>query len=254
MIPLTHLTKGIRKGIRKTFLKTSFLKISFLKASLRFGSLRRLTPVSNIYGFDRGTPIDRYYIENFLHENKGSIKGDVLELLNDHYTQKFGGKNVRNADVLDIDTSNRSATIYADLRSPGKLPENRYDCIILTQVLQFIDDVDAAVASAHKMLKPGGTLLCTLPSVSRIDCVAKEAGDYWRFTKASAVYLFTKHFNAENSKATLEISSFGNVFVAICFLEGIALEEIKKKELDYVDPNFPLIICVKAVKEPSKEQ
>ncbi|MBI4232786.1 methyltransferase domain-containing protein [Candidatus Peregrinibacteria bacterium] len=201
--------------------------------------------MSDVYGFDRGTPLDRYYIENFLSENAKLLKGVVLEVLNDNYTKKYGGDNVSRSDVLDIDPKNKQANIRADLRNTQNLPPNVYDCIILTQVLQFIDDVDAAIASAYRMLKPGGTLLCTLPSVSRIDCVAKEEGDYWRFTKASATYLFAKHFKGEN----LVISAFGNVFVDVCFLEGIALEEITKKELDYVDSNFPLLICVKAIKE-----
>ena len=34
--------------------------------SVDFGGLRRLTPVSRAFGFDRGLPIDRYYIERFL--------------------------------------------------------------------------------------------------------------------------------------------------------------------------------------------
>src|SRR5689334_3710614 len=33
---------------------------------VRLGDLRRLTPISRNWGFDRGQPVDRYYIENFL--------------------------------------------------------------------------------------------------------------------------------------------------------------------------------------------
>jgi len=79
-------------------------------SSLRFWKAhRKVQPVSNIYGIDRGQPIDRYYIENFLEENKKDIQGVVLELLNANYTQKYGGKNIERSDVLDIDTTNKNA-------------------------------------------------------------------------------------------------------------------------------------------------
>lgn len=220
------------------------ITIKKIKNPIFFGNLRRLKPVSNVYGFDRGTPIDRYYIENFLEKNSLNIRGTVLEILNAKYTKKFGRTKVKKSDILDIEKSNKKANIHADLRKIKQLPSNKYDCIIFTQVLHIIDDYRAVIKNLHKMLKPGGILLCTLPSVSRIDCVAKEEGDYWRFTKASAKYIFKKHFKEKK----LEIRSFGNVFVDICFLEGVSLEEMKPKELDYYDKNFPLIVCVRAVK------
>jgi len=215
-----------------------------MRIPIFFGSLRRLKPISDLYGFDRGTPIDRYYFENFLKKDSRNIKGTVLEILDNNYTRKFGGKKVTKSDILDINKSNKRANIYIDLRNTEKLPKNKYDCIILTQTVHIIDDYEAVIRSVYKMLKSKGVLLCTLPCVSRIDCVAKEKGDYWRFTKASAEYIFKKYFN----KNKLKIKSFGNVFVNICFLEGISLEEIRKKELDYYDKNFPLMVCVKAIK------
>src|SRR2546428_14003991 len=42
--------------------------------------LRRTSPISRLYGADRGTGIDRYYIENFLARHASDIHGDVLEI------------------------------------------------------------------------------------------------------------------------------------------------------------------------------
>src|SRR6202035_2497766 len=47
---------------------------------VRFGSLRRLQPVSRKFGYDRGTPISRYYIETFLKARKNDIRGRVVEI------------------------------------------------------------------------------------------------------------------------------------------------------------------------------
>src|SRR5215210_7162112 len=54
-----------------------------------FGSLRRVTPLSRYFGFDRGLPIDRYYIENFLARQAEDIHGRVLEIGDNSYTQRY---------------------------------------------------------------------------------------------------------------------------------------------------------------------
>jgi FkbM family methyltransferase len=216
----------------------------YLERRESFAGLQGLSPVSPCYGADRGTPIDRYYIEHFLHSSKEIIRGRVLELLNDRYSRLFGEDRVEDVDVLDIDTANKKASAYGDLRNTSMFPSNRYDCIILTQTIHIIDDFHSVLTSVHRMLKKGGILLVTLPSVSRIDVAAGIGSDFWRFTTASAEYMFKKHFKTEN----LEIIAHGNVWVCAAFLYGLALEELTREELDYQDENFPLMICVKAIK------
>ena len=206
--------------------------------------LRRKTPISNIYGLDRGQAIDRYYIENFLNANQKYIKGYCLEILNNNYTLECGGNKVAQSDILDIDSNNSNATINGDLRNLENIHDGVYDCIILTQALQFIDDYESAIKECCRILKPRGVLLVTLPSISRIDCVAKVEGDYWRFTIASANYIFNKFFQKNN----LEIEAYGNCLVGQSFWVGLAQEELSRKELDYYDPNFPCLITIKAIK------
>jgi SAM-dependent methyltransferase len=209
-----------------------------------FGDFRRKAPLSTDYGFDRGTPVDRYYIEKFLEDNKADIRGRVLEIKDRMYTERFGGSKVDYSDILDVDRSNTLATIYADLRVSHALPQARYDCIIVTQTLHVIDDYDMAIRNLYKMLKKNGVLLCTLPSVSRIDGDCGEEGDFWRFTKASARYIFKKNF----ADHKLQVITFGNVFTNICFLEGLSVEELERADFEYCDKYFPLIVGVRAKK------
>jgi hypothetical protein len=70
--------------------------------SVCFGDLRRLSPISPSFGWDRGTPVDRYYIENFLARNATDIYGHVLEAENDHYTSRFGGPRVQQSDIVSL--------------------------------------------------------------------------------------------------------------------------------------------------------
>jgi len=134
---------------------------------VRFGSLRRVTPISQQWGFDRGLPIDRYYIENFLAHHENDIRGRVLEIGDNSYTPKFGGNRVTKSDVLYVEEGNPKATIVADLTSANHISSNTFDCIILTQTLQLIYDVQAALQTSFRILKPGGVLLATLSGIAQ---------------------------------------------------------------------------------------
>ncbi|MBI3490875.1 MAG: glycosyltransferase, partial [Acidobacteria bacterium] len=81
-----------------------------------WGDLRRVRPLSQYWGRDRGTPIDRYYVERFLGGHRADIRGRVLEVRHSEYTNQFGGDAVVARDVVDIDPASPAATITADLR------------------------------------------------------------------------------------------------------------------------------------------
>ena len=135
---------------------------------VRYGPLRRLRPVSSIFGFDRGPPIDRYYIEAFLSRYTVDIHGRVLEIADSTYTRKFGGDRVVRGDVLPVTVGNPEATIVADLTRADEIPSNMFDCIILTQTLTFIYDMSAAIRTLYRILKPSGVLLATFHGISKI--------------------------------------------------------------------------------------
>ena len=200
-------------------------------------------PLSGEWGFDRGTPIDRYYIERFLDEHAADIRGRVLEVKNADYTRRFG-RGVQRSDVLDISASNPLATLVADLSQPEQFPEAQFDCFVLTQTMQFIYDVHAVVASIHRLLAPGGVLLVTVPVLSRIAPRYGPTAEFWRFTQASCTRLFGDAFGAGN----VEVRTHGNVLAAAAFLYGAALEEIPRAKLDVTDPFFPLIVSVRATR------
>lgn len=199
-----------------------------------------LSPVSGHYGNDRGRPLDRYYIETFLDSHKHLIKGTVLEVGDDRYTRKFGQSRVISGDILDIDPSNRAADLRGDLTRPDMFPENRYNTIILTQTLHIIFDYSSVLESLKKMIKNGGCIFVTLPVVSRIDTAAGLSRDCWRFTTASARGIFESHFPG----STVNVRAYGNVLTCAAFLYGYAVEEFSKEQVDFFDPDFPLIIGV----------
>lgn len=207
------------------------------------GLLLRRGPVSINWGFDRGTPIDRYFIERFLRDRGGDITGRVLEVKDDTYTQRFGA-GVTSADVLDVDADNPAATVVADLTHAPQIPDDRYDCIVLTQTLHLVYDVHAAVSECRRILRPGGTLLVTMPSLSRCSRELLHS-DFWRITPAGAARLFGDAFGAEQ----VEVSSSGNAVLAAAFLMGVAVEEVSPRVLHRMDPLFPMVVTVRASKD-----
>lgn len=214
------------------------------KGKVRFGDLRRLRPISYEFGYDRGVPIDRYYVESFLARHADDIRGHVLEVGDDSYMCRFGGDRVLHKDILHVAEGNPAATIVADLARADHIPSSRFDCIILTQTLHLVFDVNAALQTLLRILKPGGVLLATFPGISQISIDEWSDSWYWAFTLHSAHRMFERVFPAGN----VEIQSHGNVLTATAFLQGLAVDELDQKELDYSDPHYQTLLTVRAVK------
>jgi SAM-dependent methyltransferase len=230
------LVRGIPRALKRTLTPNR---------PVRLGDLRRLAPLSRQFGFDRGKPVDRHYIESFLSAHSDAIRGHVLEIGDDSYSKRFGAERIAKQDVLHVEAGHPGVTLLADLSNAPQIPSDSFDCIILTQTLHYIFDLDAAVATLRRILKPGGVVLATLPGISQIcrDQSDKES-DCWRFTEASAGRLFSNHFGSANTK----VRTYGNVLAAIALLEGLTAEELSVEELAHHDPDYQVTIAVKASK------
>lgn len=210
-----------------------------------FGSFRRMKPISPHWGTERGLPIDRYYIEAFLEKNALDIRGRVLEIGDDTYTRIYGGDRVSQSEVLHVAEQRNKVTIIGDLTEADHISSNRFDCIILTQTLQAIFDVQAAIQTTYRILKPGGVALVTIPGISKISRYDMDRwGYFWSFTTKSAQLLFETQFPRDS----VQVENFGNVLVAISFLHGLATQELNEAQLNMVDPDYQVLITVRAQK------
>ena len=212
--------------------------------SVNFGDLRQLRPISRAFGCDRGQAIDRYYIERFLDARRADIRGRVLEIGDNVYTRRFGGEQVSRSDVLHVNDGNERATIVGDLADAPHIPDDSFDCIILTQTLQLIFDLPAAMRTLHRIMAPGGLLLVTVPGMSQI--ADNEWGKtwYWAFTSLAIERLLREAMPV----ADIRIDVHGNVLATTAFLQGLAASELSAEELAAVDPQYQLVIAARAVK------
>lgn len=210
--------------------------------AVRFGHLRRTDPISRYYGYDRGKPIDRYYIEKFLRQESACITGRVLEIGERTYTQTFG-QNVVQSDMLHVHDGVEGATYIDDLTDGSTLPSNAYDCVILTQTLHLIYDMPRALRTIYRVLKPGGALLATVPGITQVADETWNDSWYWSLTTNSAKRVAAEVF----PPSLVTVEAHGNVLAATAFLHGLATEELSLAELDRFDREYPVTVTLKAM-------
>lgn len=213
----------------------------------RLFSFDKVIPVSIIFGFDRGKPIDRYYIENFISANKILILGNVLEVEDNFYTLKYGNKIIKSF-ILKYNNESKLENdyLYGDLTDINTLPSQMFDLFICTQTLNFIFDVEKAINSIHQLLKNDGIALVTVACITQISRYdANKWGDYWRFTPQGIKKLFENKFGENN----VEINVYGNSYSATHFLKGYSSDEINVKKLNEIDEDYPVVIALKITKK-----
>jgi hypothetical protein len=186
--------------------------------------------------------VDRWYIDAFVSTRRDAIRGRVLEVQDNAYTTRFGADRVSESIVVDIDPSNPSATLIADLQQVGSLGRQSYDCIILTQTLHLLRRPDNCIDNCFGALRAPGVLLATAPSVSRVSPTYPH-GDFWRFTPAGMAELFTRCWPSD-----FTVHAFGSLRTCVAFLMGEVQEELPDNVLDYQDSRFPLTVAVEAHK------
>lgn len=213
---------------------------SALRSALSNGPER----ISTEFGYDRGKPIDRHYVEDFLARHAGLIRGHVLEIGDTAYTVQFGGERVVAAETFHRYAGQPGVTYVGDMAGAHNLPDESFDCMVLTQTLHLIFDMPAAIATIWKALKPGGSVLITVPWISPID--KGEWGEtwYWAISPAGLRKLLETRFAADD----IAIDAYGNALAASAFLYGLAEHEVRPQDLDVDDPLCPVIVAASARK------
>ena len=142
--------------------------------------------------------------------------------------------------MVDVDRGDPDAHLHADLNVPGSLPAELFDCVILTQVMQFLSP-EAALANLWASIAPGGVLLLTVPSLGRLDPHDQD-NDFWRWTPNGLAELLRR------VGIRASVCGYGNVLACVASLWGLSVEELSAGELDVTDPRFPLVACAHAEK------
>lgn len=197
-------------------------------------------PVSRLFGTERGTAVDRYYIEKFLRENKYLIHGNCMEIAEDTYTVRYGEDRVKKAYILHVEGTGENA-VKGDLATGEGIYDEIYDCAIITQTLMFIFDIQSAARNIYRMLKKDGTALITVSGISQVSRYdADRWGSCYSFHEDAIRKLFVPLFGEKN----VEVHSYGNVKTATALLYGLCCEDLQEEDFAEEDEDYPVIISV----------
>ena len=207
-------------------------------------SKMKTEPISRVFGSERGQAVDRFYIEKFLEENQNEICGTVMEVATNNYIQRYGGNKVKKEYILHVKGWGNN-TIKGNFETGEGLSENMVDCLICTQTLQYIYDVESAMKNMYRMLRPGGCALITVPGIKSL-CTRDDNnwGEKWSFSYRSMKIMCQKICDDEE----YEINTYGNVKVAIAYLYGLCCEDLQEEDFKDNDKQFPFVITVKIKK------
>jgi len=205
----------------------------------RWGNLRRVEPFSKTFGFDRGKPVDRYYMDKFLDANRALITGRVLEVQLPSYTKRFG-EGVTESHTVDINPGFQ-ATYTCDLADGSSIPSDYYDCFLAPNTLQHILDLHPALRTMLRAVRPGGTVLA---SAAMLLPLIPEGGDYWRLTPEGWRIVL----GVEWPHCEITVQGNGNCLSAAAAMYGLSHEELKAAELDTYDPRYPVLITIRCRK------
>lgn len=196
-------------------------------------------PISRQFGTERGTPVDRYYIERFLEEHKQVVKGDVLEIEDSTYTLQYGEGRLRSAIVMDVGKEGGDITFKGNLETGEGIRDEIADCFILTQTLMYIFDLKSAVHNIARLLKKGGIVLVTCSGISQNSkrCM-DDYGCCFNFNKDALCRLFEQEPDLE----VVEAGSYGNVKTVSAHLNGLCCEDLAADDFMPNDRYYPLIV------------
>lgn len=211
-------------------------------ANIRMIADMPVRPISRRCGYERGTPIDRYYIEKFLDLNQKYIQNKVMEVADDQYTLKYK-KNIKEAFIMHVEGWGKNV-VQINLETGNGVPEftNSIDCFICTQTIQMIYDMKTAIKNIYQMLKQDGTALITIAGIAGISLYDYyNWGEYWRVTPKALRMIMEETFD----KDKIEIFGYGNIKTTIAFLYGLCVEDLSEEDFSYDDEQFPMLIgCV----------
>jgi SAM-dependent methyltransferase len=205
----------------------------------RWGNLRRVEPFSTNFGFERGTPVDRFYLHRFLDANRSAVTGRVLEVQLPSYTRTYG-HSVAVSHTVDVDPV-FGATYTCDLADAREIPDDSYDCMLAPQTLQHVGDLQGVLRTMRRVVKPGG---CLLASASGLLPLIPDGEDNWHLSPSGWRRILAREW----AGSEISVDGHGNCLAAIAAMHGLALEELTEDELKVNDPRYPVLITIRCRK------
>jgi SAM-dependent methyltransferase len=212
--------------------------LSPARHTIDWGDLRRTAPFCPMFGLTRGTPIDRYYLAQFIREIRPQVTGTVLEVGGVvHNRERYRFDKATSYQTLDV-ADRPGVTLVGNVHDAATLPVASLDAVVLFNVLEHCQHPWVVVDNMHRWLRASGKCFCMVPSAQRLHAFP---GDYWRPLPDGLQQLF-RGFSQQ------QLYVYGNPLTVVASFLGIAAEELSPQELDEWHPEYPVATCVVATK------
>lgn len=199
-------------------------------------------PIHDDWGYRRGTPIGRVYIDKFLKKYRENVVGDIMEVGECTYSRRFAtnGKSYTAIHVEDVEGCRK-----ANLETGEGLKSEEFDTMIITQTLAYIYDIQSVVRNIYNCLRKNGHCLVTVTDIGHMGNTEREKwGAFWGFHKDGCYRVFSEVFGKDN----VNVEVYGNLKAVVAQLYGLAAEDVESEIIDEFDAKYPMIIGIVAHK------
>lgn len=137
------------------------------------------------------------------------VSGDLLELgSGEGYGIQYLGPKVDRyvaVDKYETESVKNDRVEFLQMTIPPLtgLKDNSFDFVVTFQVIEHIEDDDAFVKEIHRVLKPGGKLICTTPNIKM--SITRNPWHIREYTVDGLKSLFDKYFSKVETRGV-----FGN--------------------------------------------
>lgn len=176
----------------------------------------------------------RHYIDAFLARYAAECRGAFLEFGDARYRGRFPQQTIARYDVFDI-APGPGVTIVGDIQRCPQIPDDTYDVIVCTQVLEHVPNPFLAAAELCRVLRPGGLLLLTVPAAYPYH---SSPNDYWRYSRDSLRLLFGERLR------DARIESFGNRLTVTAAYWEWSARHLPRAALERHDPDQPYLVML----------
>jgi len=141
-----------------------------------------------------------------------NLRGDVLDVgcgmspykcLLARGETRYVGIDVRNGG--DFDNSNDDVTYFDGHHIP--FGTGSFDAVICTEVLEHVPHFQGLIDEVHRVLKPGGRAIVTVPWSARYHYIPQ---DYFRYTPSALAIIFEEWADADVEPRGTDVSAIAS--------------------------------------------
>lgn len=132
----------------------------------------------------------------WLKERAAAVSGRTLSIGSGADEDGEGGKyrdyfkNCSSYTTSEV-AAKFNCDMVLDVRNMRQIPDDSFDCVFCSGVLEHVDDYQSGLGEMTRILKRGGILFLGLPFRQAIH---GAPNDYWRFTEHGIKFLLSKDY------------------------------------------------------------